>query len=201
MLTPAHLELLETIRKEWDKAEQDIKLAEQVCNNIIIPAIKELRYGGRRIAEVLYQLGAGGKEEEIKKLLDDAVFDCYRARHDAIDAATAHIAIDLEIKIEKLGYDAILKAYPKFAELVRELNRVKAKIAESRGQRQNRESIYSALEKIEFPKIVTIFSELKESEPIMVGLARSNRQMILLAKAALVAGVIAILVGLYFGLR
>jgi hypothetical protein len=118
MLTDDHLASLKNIRTEWDRAEEDIKLAEQVCNNIIIPSIKELRYGGRRIAEVLYQMESGGSEQDISKLLQDALFDCYRARHDAIDAATSKIAIDLEIKVEKLGFEAILPAFQEFPKLV-----------------------------------------------------------------------------------
>ena len=44
---------LSIIAHEWNKAEQDIKLAEQIGNKVIIPSISELRYGGRRLIEAI----------------------------------------------------------------------------------------------------------------------------------------------------
>jgi len=34
MLSPAQIRALETIQREWNQAEEDIKLAEQVCNEL-----------------------------------------------------------------------------------------------------------------------------------------------------------------------
>ena len=120
-----HLVILAAIQKEWNRAEEDIKTAELVVNKIVLPSIKELRYAGRRVIDALMIITAnphGADEGQIRSLLDDAKFDCHRARHDAIDAATSKIAIDLEIMVSKLGYHAILPAYPDFPQLYQNLD-------------------------------------------------------------------------------
>ena len=35
-------DLLKSIQEEWDKAESDIKVAEQISDKVVFPAIKEL---------------------------------------------------------------------------------------------------------------------------------------------------------------
>jgi len=89
---------------EWNRAEADIKTAEMGVHSIVIPSVKELRYGGRRVIDALMEIARNPNNADntrIKALLDDAHFDCHRARHDAIDAAK--IAADLEIMTAKLG--------------------------------------------------------------------------------------------------
>jgi hypothetical protein len=76
------------------------------------------------------------------KLLNDAHFDCCRARHDAIDAATSKIAADIRIAIEKLKPDVVLKHFPKITELYKKLQNVRKKIAVSRENREDRDGIH-----------------------------------------------------------
>jgi hypothetical protein len=106
--------LLNSIAEEWNQAEEDVKVAEQICNEIVVPAIKEMRYAGRRIVDAIAKMHAGERAEEIEALLREARFDCHRARHDAIDAGTSKIAIDLEIMVKKLGPEVILPVCPGF---------------------------------------------------------------------------------------
>lgn len=117
---------------EWNKAEQDIKIAEQIGGKVVFPSIKELRYAGRRVVDVLTKLGNGGTDAEIRALLADAKFDCYRARHDAVDAAVAIMNLELEAAVKKLGYDPVLKGFPAYVDLANRIHRAQRKIAESR---------------------------------------------------------------------
>jgi hypothetical protein len=80
--------LLVSILNEWNRAEADIKIAEQVANKVINPSIKELRYAGRRIVDGLVKAQRDDTSSEVISLFRDALFDCHRARHDAIDAGT-----------------------------------------------------------------------------------------------------------------
>lgn len=169
-------EILSAIRREWNKAEADVKLAEQVCHNIVIPAIKELRYAGRRLVDLLDEMSSGGDKSKMDDYLSDALFNCYRARHDAIDAATAKIAIDIDIMTRKLKYSAILPIFPKFPELRKLLRETRAKIVSSRNKREDREAIYSAIEADTFPGLVKMVEELQESEPMMREMAKQERQ-------------------------
>ncbi len=175
--------LLKDITSEWDRAEQDIKLAEQVNNKVVLPSIKELRYAGRRLVEVIKLVGEGAPISEIQPRLQDAKLDCHRARHDAIDAATANIAANLDIMAKKLGYNSILKIYPEFGQLHRDLSYIRSKIAESRGNTNRREEIYVDLEDDAFPKLIAKYHDLQAGEPIIKSLAKSERR-----KAVIVSG-------------
>lgn len=193
---------LAVLRDHWDKAEADVKLAEQVCNNVVFPSVKELRYAGRRLVEILHKIDDEANKDIVEGLLQDALFDCLRARHDAVDAATAQIAVTLDLAAEKLGYDVITQTFHKFTELRAKLNSVRSKIVESRGNRSNREAIYSVVETIDFPQFVALFSEFQESEPIMVELAKSARRTKLkndvfgyIGIAGFIVGVIGIVLG------
>lgn len=191
-ITDEHIELFRSIRSEWNKAETDIKTAEQVCLKVVIPAIKELRYAGRRIVDALACLDSGAPSEDINSFLCDAKFDCYRARHDAIDVATSKMAIDIEIMINKLKYSAILPAYPGFPNLFAEITEVRKKIATSRGKREDREAIYSVIESTDFPNLVTRFQDMKSCEQIMKAVAKSERKYKLIAIISLFLTIISL---------
>ena len=174
-LSAEQVSTLCSIRDEWNKAENTIKLAEQVCNEIVFPSINELRYAGRRLVDLIDGIYSGASEEELSALLADARFDCHRARHDAIDAATAHIATQIQIMVKLLRYDAIIPAFPTFPALVKDLDLVRARIAISRENRGNRASIYAAIEEADFPRLVTSYRSLLESEPMMLRIAKQHR--------------------------
>jgi hypothetical protein len=114
-------------------------------------------------------------KDEIDRLVHDAQFDCLRARHDAVDAASAKIALDLDVMVKKLGYVAILTVYPTFAALVQESNELRDKIVFSRANRENRESIYQVLESVDLPGLVKKYRALMASEPIMRKIASKAR--------------------------
>jgi hypothetical protein len=190
----AHKAILDAIREEWDKAERDIKLGEQVANNIVIPSIKELRYAGRRIAEIISLIQNNSSDEEITALFNDAKFDCHRARHDAVDAASSKIAIDLEIIAKKLGYDVVLHVVPDFANFHVRLNNIREKITKSRKNRDDRDSIYESIESDDFEDLVKSFRHIQQSEPIMIRIARQRRR----ERVAMIGlGVVGVFLGLW----
>ena len=196
-LTEERRALLAEIKSEWDRAEEDIKTAEQVTRNIVIPAIKELRYAGRRLADALFFMLTDEDSDEVRKLLDDARFNCHRARHDAIDAATSAIAAELQICMAHLGEDAVLRAYPSFPDLLSEVDGLRERIAESRRERENRERIYTVLEGQDFPELVKQFRAFKRCRPIMEGLARRTRLHLLLGYAFGVGGILVAMLGIF----
>jgi len=196
-LTEKHAEILLSICTEWNKAEEDIKFAELVCSDVVIPAVKELRYAGRRIVDAVQSMSIDGGEEDAKSYLNDAKFDCYRARHDSIDVATAKMAKDIEVMVTKIKYEAILKAYPSFPELYSELGIVRTKIAKSRGKRQDRELVYSAIENTDFPKLVERFQKLRACEPMMINLAKADRREKLIGRILTVISIIIAIIALF----
>jgi hypothetical protein len=188
--------LLNSVLIEWNRAEEDIKIAEQVGNKVVNPSIKELRYAGRRIVEALVKFQKSAPAGEISALLNDALFDCYRARHDAIDAGTSKIAIDLEIMISRLGYEVILSVHPAFPKLFQDLQKIRDKIIDSRRDRENREKIYSVLEASDFPVLVKSFAELRGNEHMMVAMAKRRRRSELIGIVGFITAAIAIIVAI-----
>jgi hypothetical protein len=164
-------ELVRKILDEWNKAESAIKIAEQVNGEIINPAVYELRYAGRRFVEAI-SLIQSGDTERATKLLHDAHFDCCRARHDAIDAATSKISSDLTIAVKKIGASYVLDKFQNYTKLVAELNTIRALVAKSREDRDNRDKIYEAVANDNIIVIVKYYSEFQANEDV---LRRSGR--------------------------
>lgn len=159
-----------------ESSRGDIKQAEQVCLEVVNPAINELRYAGRRLIDAIGRTSNGAAPKDIEALLTDALFDCHRARHDAVDAATSKIAIDLEVFPDKLGIDVVLQGFPDFGDLFNEVELVRQKIAASRGARERRENIYTVIETVDFPALVASYNRLKGSMQIMRELAKKRRR-------------------------
>ena len=159
--------LLASIADEWDQAEEVIKLAEQVVLDVVIPAVAELRYAGRRIVDGLNAHAAGRPESEVRSFIEEAKFDCLRARHDAIDAALAKMAVDLDLLARQMGYDVIHNSFPAFVDFLGRLDHARMEIAGSRRDRQNRDAIYSAISRSDFPALVKDYKALRRSEAVM----------------------------------
>lgn len=200
-----HWNLLFSIHLQWNKAERDIKIAEQICGEVAYPAINELRYAGRRLADAIGFANADDGDVRIGPLLHDACFDCLRARHDAVDAGTTKIAIELDIFADKIGHDVILESFTEFPDLYVELRQIREKIANSRKARDRREEIYEEIENFDFPKLVSSYSRLRAAEPVMRAVAKKRRRNMVLGywitAASLLFGiaglVIAVLAWLY----
>lgn len=160
----------------------------------MFPSINELRYGGRRLVDVIHGLLNNASEGDIDGWVADARFDCHRARHDAIDTAISKIAIKIDIMVEKLEYEAIIPVFPEFPVLVKQLGDVRKNIARSRENREDREAIYTTVESTDFIGLVERFQRLVECEPIMKKIALKNRWRDVVAVVALVVALAALVV-------
>jgi hypothetical protein len=194
---PAYDAALLAVREEWNRAEKAIKLAEQVNGEIVNPAVYELRYAGRRMMEAF----AESDQSKAMKLLEDAHFDCLRARHDAIDAATSKISADLDLSVQHLGADVVLTHFSQLPSLIFDLGEVRDKIAVSREKRDERDQIYSAIENDHLGALVTRYRQFKSSEPLLRESARIQRRNAarnsLFGWGGFVFGAIAILFTIY----
>lgn len=168
--------VLADIQREWDLAEAAIKRCDQVANAAIIPAVNELRYAGRRIVDALNAAQTPGSQDKVRAYLEDARFDCHRARHDAIDAALDVIAKDLDNLTKKLGVDSVTRAFPGFSQLYIDFAKARAKIAVSRGDRENRNNIYETIAAVNFPDIADRYADLVTCKPIALRFAAQARR-------------------------
>jgi hypothetical protein len=183
--------LFAELRTEWDASEALVKAAEQVSGDAIIPSIKEFRYAGRRIVDALHELKASGDGAKAKAFVQDAIFNCHCARHDAIDVATGIMASTMSVAVEKIGYQHILAAFPKFAELRKKLSEARAKIRVSRQNRTDRDAIYQSIHVTDFPALIELYEEYQSAEDVMKSLAKGQRREILFHRVTTVILVIA----------
>jgi hypothetical protein len=191
----SYSELLSNIQLEWNKAEAAIKSAEIVSHDVIVPSINELRYAGRRIVDALQKKATGGRGEEIEALLNDAIFDCRRARYDAVDAATSVVSLNVELLVQNVGYDTLLSAAPDFRDFFEKLQRLREKIVTTRQQRERRDSIYSDIETADLPQMLGEYERLRGLESVLKSIARKRRWELLISRMTGVAGLVVGLLG------
>lgn len=192
-------DLVASILVEWNRAEEAIKLSEQVGNKVVFPSIKELRYSGRRVVDALAAMLRNEGKDAVVAFFEDARFSCHRARHDAIDVATSTMAVELSATIKRLGHKVVLTAYPEFSSLWAELNEIKTKIAMSRVNRKNRDLIYSTIESVDFPALVAKFNRWQAADALMRELAKQERRAALRNNLFGYGGLALAVVGLVVG--
>lgn len=160
--------LMEQLAEEWNQTEQIIKLSEMVTGKAILPAIRELRYAGRRaVTTFSAMVSLNGKDEDFerhKRELEDALLHVYRARRDATDAAIVIIGLEVEGLREKYGAREIQQVYPAFRELTLLVRDAQIGISEARRNLETRADNYRGLERNLLPKLVEMLTELKLSE-------------------------------------
>lgn len=192
-----YADILRDIQQEWNKAESAIKRSEQIAKSVSIPAVTELRYAGRRLIDALDASHHGGKEAKILALLEDARFCCHRAQHDAIDAAMAKIGIDLDDLTSRLGFEAVIHAYPEFRHFYADFTTSRAKIVSSRGNRDDRNGIYEAITAVDLPNLVTHYEMVLAVRPI----AKSTAIRLKIASVwGAMIGIVTILACIFAGL-
>lgn len=161
--------LVRKICGEWNRAERAIKIAEQVIGEDPFPSIKELRYSGRRIVEAFLFIDEGNDGEAIA-YLQDAYFDCLRAKHDAMDVAINEIAGRIRLSQEDLSPEVVIRAFPQFGKLLAGLSAFEAKIADSREERATRDEVYESIQD-NFDETLELYDQFKASEELMKSLA------------------------------
>jgi hypothetical protein len=165
---------LEELVDAWNKAEHSIKIAENVCGDVVAPAINELRYAGRKLVESWNLLQAHNPEDASERLRD-AMFDCCRAEHDAIDTATAAMAERLLNAVDSMGYDVVLRVYPDFSKLSQRITATQRLAEESRKDRNNRQATYDMMQTSYFPETANDYRAFLDSDNLMRAIAKKER--------------------------
>ena len=126
----------------WRKAEDAIKFAEMTSGDLVLPAVMELRYSGRKIIELLsgYILKNVDDENRNELFLEQAIALTDRARFDAIDSVIDHHISEFK----KLNIHGNSKVEG-IAEVASELAEIKYQIIEARESRINKLEIYNKL--------------------------------------------------------
>ncbi|MEO9969242.1 MAG: hypothetical protein ABJG15_05335 [Hyphomonadaceae bacterium] len=165
----------ERVIKAWDSAEVAIKQAENVCLDVVIPAVAELRYAGRRFIEAQV-LASNGDIKGASAKFEDAYFFCCRAQHDAVDAATAKITKDYSICVKGIGASEKAIAFPENNEFRDLLRKVQKLVVSSREDRDKRDQFYEMVRETDFPKILSLYDKFQDCQPGLEELARKSRR-------------------------
>ena len=183
---------------EWNVSEQYMKIAEQIGDKAIISSVNELRYGGRKVLEAL-STQTSDKSRALA-ILSDALHDCYRARHDSIDASVSTMNRHVDLMTKRLGYSKLAAALPELGQLVLALSQAQEKIANSRSRRLDREAIYEDIKDIDLPAIRRNYDQLRASEALITQETVRERRSVTIGWAigilGLSAAIISILVAL-----
>ena len=157
---------------QWNIAERRIKKAEQVCENeVIVSAVFELRYAGRKIVDAqLLLLDKDWKNDQdeydnICRFLADAIEDCVKAKHDAIDAMLYFVTIWFKENEKRIGLHRLMEIFPNYIDVTAQISAVQAKIARSREDRVSaRDGLYDEIEIQDYDMMLLLYDKMSISK-------------------------------------
>lgn len=157
--------------REWLRAEEVLKRFERLAASAFMPSVQELRYAGRRFMQALelLQLEANQtltptESEDIEKHLIEAVENCVKARHDAVDAAVQFIHKRMNLLVNAVGRADVIRHFPQFSLLQKEISEIDRKIIHSRKDRSIIDEQYEAILNEHSEKLLDFYGMLEESE-------------------------------------
>jgi hypothetical protein len=96
--------------------------------------------------------------------LADAIEDCVKSKHDAIDAMIDVIVIWFEEMEKQIGLDQVTKLFPAYLETTSRIAILQDAIVESRGNRvAGREGVYDTIETDDYDNLLRLFNSMKTS--------------------------------------
>lgn len=196
-LTPEFQTKIALVQTKWNLAEETIKQAEGVCDEVVFPSITELRYAGRRLVEALNVCASDPKQAE--RLIEDACFFCCRAQHDSIDAATSKVVGDIAQAVKTYGPLSVTQGYPNLPKLRAVLNEARKLIEESRKDRDNRDAIYEVIRASSLADIISLYNEFNGSLADIEAISRSHRHQGKREKIYVLAGLFVGISGILLG--
>jgi len=202
---------LQELIKQWNIAEGRIKQAENVrAQEIVSSAIYELRYAGRKTIDAIYLVlttdwqNDDELEGPIRAYIEDAIEDCIKAKHDAIDAALSFVTRWLAEQEIRIGLKYIQQFYPNYLEIVARIADIQEEIEESRRNRtEKRDSIYDKIDVEGYDAILKLYRNMMVSRNLVDRTIRKDkiRDNVLLGLGiAGAVGLIVAVLDLYFHL-
>lgn len=187
---------LAAIAARWNDVERRMKEVELLRGETILAAVNELRYTGRRIADVLLLLSEDCPEESMLVKIDEhlIVAENYliNADHDLTDAAVLFVSLRVQRIIEAHGIKKLKATSPDFDPLSSTLDEAKRIVIESRGNRQARTEFYDRLARDHVPKLIQLYKSLTSHAELKLpeGDVKKGLQLVtILAVIGVLAGV------------
>jgi hypothetical protein len=190
MHLPQEFESLhEAYLRDWGHAEEVLKMVERVKNEAFYPSIKELRYAARRVVDAHNEAARPTPDREVIQVhLIEAIENCRKARHDAVDSAINFIHGELDKLVKLAGLDTVHEAFPSYAKLQLSLTHVSTLIVESRKTRIALDDKYEVVKRTHLTEIVDWYGEMQTAIPVISAIRRRRRRDFWLS--ALVIGLV-----------
>ena len=161
---------LETIKMTislWNDTEVLIKKAEIIQRSMVVPAVSELRYAGRKLVDYLISLQDTNSEIDARNHIEEFKQCCIRARHDAIDAIVAYIdeyfnSVELDV-----GRNFIIDQFPEYQDCRILLKEIYNKIEETRRDRARRIDIYNDIITHDSQRAIEFYERMRLSEKLI----------------------------------
>ena len=187
---------------EWMRADEVLKMVERLKIEVFIPSINELRYAARRIVQAeLLGLSQSHddeaiqkKEETIRIHLIEAIENCRKARHDAIDSAVNYAHQEITNLVKLVGVVSVIKIYPEYKELSKKIKKIDALIINSRKERTSLDDEYEKIKNDHLKQIVDLNEKLMRSELLFNAEIKQRKNAMRIAVA------ISVLVGWFINL-
>ena len=198
MLPPQIQELHDAYLEEWVKTEEVLKKVERTSNEAYMPSIQELRYAGRRVVQGFREHHAGIALDEIRTHFLEAIENCRKARHDAIDSCIAFVHSEIDALLRNVGksyLDEIHRFFPNYPTLKKEMRSVNERMVRSRKDRSRLDEEYELMAENHLASIVDFYSELEDSKPLLANYQR-RRSRQFWGGVVVVGVVVGILTGL-----
>lgn len=167
----------DTYLDEWVHAEEVLKLVERIKAEVFIPSIMELRYAARRIVQAHVDFNAGNTTDDcLEAHFIEAIENCKKARHDAIDSAIVFIHEQYNKLCDAVGHPLIAKGFPKYSELRKEMREIDTHIVASRKNRNGLNSSYETIKRDHLEKLVDLYIELETSKDVIEQIRSKERK-------------------------
>jgi hypothetical protein len=151
--------------------DDELDKAEQVRGNEVVnSAIFELRYAGRKIVDALQLImnkdwkNDRDVYEKIRRYLGDAIEDCVKSKHDAIDAMIDFVTTWFNHMEGRIGLSSLVGLFPDYIEITSRIAAVQDKIAHSREHRAaSRDGVYDEIENEDYDAILALYNRMRLS--------------------------------------
>jgi len=173
---------LEELLDYWAKIEGKVKDAEHLAQGVIVPAINELRYAGRRllmVASIVSQKTISKEQtQRIKEELIKARQYLQNADHDVSDGILTYMNQLREYADSEIGHEVIVKYFNDYTVLKKRLKEGISATIEARSNLAERPEIYKGVYE-------TAISELRlMHDDFLQALAKGKREFLLAQRNA-----------------
>lgn len=159
---------------EWDRAEGLIKEAERIRAQVVMASVNELRYAGRRLIDAKAMSECVDSPDfdpvAFRSNIQEAIYFCHRAQHDAIDAVVLYVQKILDRYEAEFGYSLLAEQYPPYFKIRASLQEANDLIAQSREKRTDRVNIYKRLASDHYAEMLKHYYTLRSNEVVLTKL-------------------------------